>query len=157
MVSEIPTEDIKLRNWGIPKGTGAADCWGQGLYCSFIWTQRSIPPLQVCRALSDCVHEQVAKRTVNTDPHYCLRGGRGMLLSHRTSVKIRPEYSNITGHMCYVASKIWNICNYERHHYKEPEQLSASDPFQILNDCRYRKFWWSWYKAVDMVAFTTFK
>ena len=23
------------------------------------------PPLQVCRALSDCVHEQVAKRIVN--------------------------------------------------------------------------------------------
>ena len=59
------------------------------------------------------------KRTVNTGPRYCLRGGRGMLLSHRTSVKIRPEYSNIIGHMCYAASKLWNICNYERHHYKE--------------------------------------
>ena len=42
-----------------------------------------------------------------------------MLLSHRTSVKIRPEYSNIIGHMCYAASKLWNICNYERRHYKE--------------------------------------
>ena len=42
-----------------------------------------------------------------------------MLLSHRTSVKIRPEYSNIIGHMCYAASKLWNICNYERCHYKE--------------------------------------
>ena len=42
-----------------------------------------------------------------------------MLLSHRTSVKIRPEYSNIIGHMCYAASKLWNVCNYERHHYKE--------------------------------------
>ena len=42
-----------------------------------------------------------------------------MLLSHRTSIKIRPEYSNIIGHMCYAASKLWNICNYERHHYKE--------------------------------------
>ena len=42
-----------------------------------------------------------------------------MLLSHRTSVKIGPEYSNIIGHMCYAASKLWNICNYERHHYKE--------------------------------------
>ena len=59
------------------------------------------------------------KRTVNTDLRYCLRGERGMLLSHRTSVKIRPEYSNIIGHMCYAASKLWNICNYERHHYKE--------------------------------------
>ena len=59
------------------------------------------------------------KRTVNTGPRYCLGGGRGMLLSHRTSVKIRPEYSNIIGHMCYAASKLWNICNYERYHYKE--------------------------------------
>ena len=42
-----------------------------------------------------------------------------MLLSHRTSVKIQPEYSNIIGHMCYAASKLWNICNYEQHHYKE--------------------------------------
>ena len=42
-----------------------------------------------------------------------------MLLSHRTSVKIQPEYSNIIGHMCYAASKLWNICNYERRHYKE--------------------------------------
>ena len=42
-----------------------------------------------------------------------------MLLSQKTSVKIWPEYSNIIGHMCYAASKLWNVCNYERHHYKE--------------------------------------
>ena len=42
-----------------------------------------------------------------------------MLLSHKTSIKICPEYSNIIGHMCYAASKLWNVCNYERHHYKE--------------------------------------
>ena len=42
-----------------------------------------------------------------------------MLLSHRTSIKISQEYSNIIGHMCYAASKLWNVCNYERHHYKE--------------------------------------
>ena len=42
-----------------------------------------------------------------------------MLLSHRISLKICPEYSNIIGHMCYAASKLWNVCNYERHHYKE--------------------------------------
>ena len=44
-----------------------------------------------------------------------------MLLSHRTSVNIRPEYSNIIGHMCYAASKLWNVCNYERRRYKELE------------------------------------
>ena len=42
-----------------------------------------------------------------------------MLLSHRTSVNIRPEYSNMIGHMCYAASKLWNVCNYERRRYKE--------------------------------------
>ena len=42
-----------------------------------------------------------------------------MLLSHKTSLKISQEYSNIIGHMCYAASKLWNICNYERRHYKE--------------------------------------
>ncbi|WP_270523887.1 hypothetical protein [Clostridium fessum] len=40
-------------------------------------------------------------------------------MSHRTSVNIRPEYSNIIGHMCYAASKLWNVCNYERRRYKE--------------------------------------
>ena len=55
---------------------------------------------------------------INLHPQECL-GGRRMLLLHRTSVKIRPGYSNIIGHMCYAASKLWNICNYKRHHYKE--------------------------------------
>ncbi len=36
-----------------------------------------------------------------------------MLLSHKTSIKISQEYCNIIGHMCYAASKLWNICNYE--------------------------------------------
>ena len=26
---------------------------------------------------------------------------------------------NVIGHMCYAASKLWNVCNYERQHYKE--------------------------------------
>ena len=42
-----------------------------------------------------------------------------MPLSHKTSIRISQEYSNIIGHMCYAASKLWNVCNYERHHYKE--------------------------------------
>ena len=42
-----------------------------------------------------------------------------MLLSHKTSIRISQEYANIIGHMCYAASKLWNVCNYERHHYKE--------------------------------------
>ena len=42
-----------------------------------------------------------------------------MLLSHRTTVDLNSEYSNIIGHMCYAAYKLWNVCNYERLHYKE--------------------------------------
>lgn len=42
-----------------------------------------------------------------------------MLLSHKTTIKVSHEYSNIIGHMCYAACKLWNVCNYERLHYKE--------------------------------------
>ncbi len=42
-----------------------------------------------------------------------------MLLSHKTTVRLTDEESNIVGHMCYAAYKLWNICNYERRNYKE--------------------------------------
>lgn len=42
-----------------------------------------------------------------------------MLLSRKTTVKINAEQANIIGHMCYAAYKLWNVCNYERNHYKE--------------------------------------
>lgn len=42
-----------------------------------------------------------------------------MLLSHKTSVKVTEDQANIIGHMCYAAYKLWNVCNYERLHYKE--------------------------------------
>ena len=41
-----------------------------------------------------------------------------MLLSKKTSIKVSLEYANLIGHMCYAASKLWNVCNYERQHYK---------------------------------------
>jgi putative transposase len=41
-----------------------------------------------------------------------------MLLSHKSSVKLNDSYSNIIGHMCYAAYKLWNVCNYERIHHK---------------------------------------
>lgn len=44
-----------------------------------------------------------------------------MLLSHKTSVKVTEDQANIIGHMCYAASKLWNVCNYERLHYKKTE------------------------------------
>ena len=42
-----------------------------------------------------------------------------MLLSHRTKISLNNDYSNIIGHMCYAAYKLWNIGNYERMNYKE--------------------------------------
>ena len=29
------------------------------------------------------------------------------------------EYHWAIGHMCYAASKLWNVCNFERYHYRE--------------------------------------
>ena len=42
-----------------------------------------------------------------------------MLLSHRTEISLNNDYSNIIGHMCYAAYKLWNVGNYERMNYKE--------------------------------------
>ena len=42
-----------------------------------------------------------------------------MLLSHKTNICLNTTESNIVGHMCYAAYKLWNVCNYERRNYKE--------------------------------------
>ena len=42
-----------------------------------------------------------------------------MLLAKDTTVQLNQVYANIVGHMCYAAYKLWNVCNYERIHYKE--------------------------------------
>ena len=42
-----------------------------------------------------------------------------MLLSRETKISFKENEANIINHMCYAAYKLWNICNYERHHYKE--------------------------------------
>ena len=47
-----------------------------------------------------------------------------MVLSHKTTVKLTPDQSNIIGHMCYAAYKLWNAGNYERMNYRE---LSLSE------------------------------
>ena len=33
-----------------------------------------------------------------------------MLLSRKTFVKLNENESNIIGHLCYAASKLWNVC-----------------------------------------------
>lgn len=42
-----------------------------------------------------------------------------MLLSRKTIIQLNETQANIVGHMNYAASKLWNVCNYERQHYKE--------------------------------------
>lgn len=42
-----------------------------------------------------------------------------MLKARKTTVKISDDYSIIIDRMCTAAFKLWNVCNYERHHYKE--------------------------------------
>ena len=42
-----------------------------------------------------------------------------MLLAYETTIQLNNAQSNIVGHMCYAAYKLWNVCNYERKHYKE--------------------------------------
>ena len=42
-----------------------------------------------------------------------------MLVAKKTTVKISESYSIIINRMCFAAHKLWNICNYERYHYKE--------------------------------------
>ncbi len=50
-----------------------------------------------------------------------------MLLSKHTAVKLGQDQANIIGHMCYAAYKLWNVCNYERIHYKELNLTSYPD------------------------------
>jgi len=50
-----------------------------------------------------------------------------MLLSHKTVIRISDRESNIISHLCYAASKLWNVCNYERLHYKELGLLEYPD------------------------------
>lgn len=50
-----------------------------------------------------------------------------MLLSHETAISLDKASENIIGHMCYAASKLWNVCNYERNNYKELGLLKYPD------------------------------
>lgn len=41
-----------------------------------------------------------------------------MLLAKETILSVSDTDSNYIGHMCYTASKLWNLCNYEKKNYK---------------------------------------
>ena len=67
-----------------------------------------------------------------------------MLLSQKTSVKLTENAANFIGHMCYAAYKLWNVCNYERCHYKELD-------LKEYPDCYYQKKAWKdslWFKQL---------
>lgn len=53
-----------------------------------------------------------------------------MLLSQKTRIRLDPIQSNIMGHLCYAAYKLWNVCNYERLHYQELGLKKAPDWYE---------------------------
>lgn len=57
-----------------------------------------------------------------------------MKLSKKTTILVNSEESNIIGHMTYAASKLWNVCNYERYHYKELGRESAPSWYSQKKD-----------------------
>ncbi len=50
-----------------------------------------------------------------------------MLLSKETTIKVNSTQSNIINHLGYAASKLWNVCNYERKHYDSTAGQSYPD------------------------------
>lgn len=42
-----------------------------------------------------------------------------MLLARKLQVEVTEEQCCYFSHMCYAAGKLWNLCNYEKHHWKE--------------------------------------
>ncbi len=42
-----------------------------------------------------------------------------MYLSMKTTIHVSDIEANYIGHMNYAAYKLWNVCNYERHNYKD--------------------------------------
>ena len=54
-----------------------------------------------------------------------------MLLSHKTDIQLNTTESNIVGHMCYAASKLWNVCNYERRNFKELGMVHYPDWYEV--------------------------
>ena len=63
----------------------------------------------------------------------------------KSKIKVNDTESNIIGHMCYAAYKLWNICNYERHNYKELE-LPVDYPNWYYQKSAYKDN--IWYKSL---------
>ena len=50
-----------------------------------------------------------------------------MLLSQKTTIRLNKSESNIIGHMCYAAYKLWNVCNYERWYSIQTDKRNSVD------------------------------
>ena len=42
-----------------------------------------------------------------------------MLLAKKLKIEVTEEQCCYFSHMCYAASKLWNLCNYEKYNWKE--------------------------------------
>ena len=42
-----------------------------------------------------------------------------MLLARKLQVEVTEEQHCYFSHMSYAASKLWNLCNYEKYNWKE--------------------------------------
>ena len=65
--------------------------------------------------------------------------------SLKSKIKVNDTESNIIGHMCFAAYKLWNICNYERHNYKELN-LPVDYPNWYYQKSAYKNN--MWYKSL---------
>lgn len=65
-----------------------------------------------------------------------------MLLSHKTKIKLNDEQSNIIGHMCYAASKLWNVCNYERVQYSESDKTEGYPDWYYQKKAHKEDLWY---------------
>ena len=67
-----------------------------------------------------------------------------MLLARKFYIKVEEWQAVYFKHMCYAASKLWNLCNYEKYHYKELRLNKFPDWY-------YQKKKWKsnfWYKLL---------
>lgn len=63
-----------------------------------------------------------------------------MKLSRKTTISVSNAEAIVIGHMTYAARKLWNVCNYERHHYKELGMETAPNWYTQKRD--YKRHLW---------------
>ena len=59
------------------------------------------------------------KHLGRSDPKVHRAAEERMKLAKSTKIRLTEDQSNIIGHMGYAASKLWNVCNYERRNWQQ--------------------------------------